>query len=189
MIYFTSDLHLGYESVIKISDRPFSSIEEMDEVLIENWNKKVRGNDTVYIVGDLIWKGTDPEKYLSRLKGRKILIVGNHDSAWMCKTNPENYFYEVNRLMETSLCEHAVTLCHYPMLEWKGSRKIGSKKLSYLIHGHTHAKIQPVYAPLFNMPTALNAGVDINGYEPVTFDELVLNNEEFKRKALEELGM
>ena len=49
MIFFTSDLHLGHENCIRLCNRPFSSIEEMDETLIENWNHKVTGKDTVYI--------------------------------------------------------------------------------------------------------------------------------------------
>lgn len=49
MIFFTSDLHLGHENCIRLCNRPFSSIEEMDETLIENWNYKVTGKDTVYI--------------------------------------------------------------------------------------------------------------------------------------------
>ncbi|OUN81344.1 hypothetical protein B5G06_10770 [Flavonifractor sp. An52] len=54
MIFFTSDLHLGHENCIRLCNRPFSSIEEMDETLIENWNRKITGKDTVYILGDLI---------------------------------------------------------------------------------------------------------------------------------------
>ena len=54
MIFFTSDLHLGHENCIRLCNRPFSSIEEMDETLMENWNHKVTGTDTVYILGDLI---------------------------------------------------------------------------------------------------------------------------------------
>ena len=57
MIFFTSDLHLGHENCIRLCNRPFSSIEEMDETLIENWNHKVTGKDTVYILGDLIYRG------------------------------------------------------------------------------------------------------------------------------------
>ena len=55
MIFFTSDLHLGHENCIRLCNRPFSSIEEMDETLIENWNRKITGKDTVYILGDLIY--------------------------------------------------------------------------------------------------------------------------------------
>lgn len=54
MVYFTSDLHLGHENVIKLCNRPFDSIEEMDEALIRNWNRKVTNGDTVYVLGDLI---------------------------------------------------------------------------------------------------------------------------------------
>lgn len=53
MVYFTSDLHLGHENVIKLCNRPFDSIEEMDEALIRNWNRKVTNGDTVYVLGDL----------------------------------------------------------------------------------------------------------------------------------------
>ena len=68
MIFFTSDLHLGHENCIRLCNRPFSSIEEMDEILIENWNHKVTGKDTVYILGDLIYRSQKPpEEYLRRL--------------------------------------------------------------------------------------------------------------------------
>ena len=80
MIFFTSDLHLGHENCIRLCNRPFSSIEEMDETLIENWNHKVTGKDTVYILGDLIYRSQKPpEEYLRRLRGKKHLILGNHD--------------------------------------------------------------------------------------------------------------
>ena len=68
MIFFTSDLHLGHENCIRLCNRPFSSIEEMDETLIENWNRKVTGKDTVYILGDLIYRSKKPpEEYLRRV--------------------------------------------------------------------------------------------------------------------------
>ena len=68
MIFFTSDLHLGHENCIRLCNRPFSSIEEMDETLIENWNRKITGKDTVYILGDLIYRNQKPpEEYLRRV--------------------------------------------------------------------------------------------------------------------------
>ena len=47
MIYFTSDLHLGHKNVLKLCNRPFSSIEEMDACLIDNWNSRVTNNGRV----------------------------------------------------------------------------------------------------------------------------------------------
>jgi calcineurin-like phosphoesterase family protein len=58
VIYFTADLHLGHANIINHCDRPFSSVEEMDEHLINAWNSRVRPNDTVYIIGDLIFRST-----------------------------------------------------------------------------------------------------------------------------------
>lgn len=187
MVYFTSDLHFGHENIIKLCNRPFDSVEEMDAILIEKWNKKVKGQDTVYIIGDFIWKGVDPNIYLSKLKGKKVLIVGNHDSNWLCKQGAKEYFQQITNMLEESICCHQMTLCHYPMLEWKGSRKIGSSKQSYLMHGHIHNQTNiEDYGVIFKNPCALNVGVDINNFEPVTFEEVVENNILFKEKVLKE---
>ncbi len=187
MIYFTADLHLGHASILKLASRPFSSVEEMDERLIANWNERVKGNDTVYIVGDLLYKAKDPEGYLSRLKGKKILVRGNHD-GFLANVERGRYFKEVASYMEENIGGKPITLCHYPMLEWKGSRRgEACARLGYLIHGHIHNRIEEGYVPLFTMPHALNAGVDINGFAPVTFEELVENNARFKEGALKSL--
>ncbi len=190
MIYFTADLHLGHKNILELCNRPFQTIEEMDQTLIDNWNKKVTNADTVYIVGDLIYKAEDYENYLSKLKGKKVLILGNHDNGWIDKIDKEKYFVKVSNLIEQSLENRMVTLCHYPMLEWRNSRKVGSTKLGYLIHGHIHNRTTlPDYLPVLRAQNALNAGVDINNYEPVTFKELLENNLAFKEKTLANIPM
>ena len=60
-IFFTSDLHFGHENVLKFDDRPFETVEEMDEELIRRWNNKVDKGDLVYVLGDLIWKSAKNE--------------------------------------------------------------------------------------------------------------------------------
>ena len=60
MNYFTSDLHLGHRNIIRLCNRPFATIEEMDETLIRNWNAKVTKGDTVYILGDLLFRHEKP---------------------------------------------------------------------------------------------------------------------------------
>lgn len=186
MIYFTSDLHLGHDNIIKLCNRPFDSVEEMDETIISNWNKRVKKNDTVYVVGDFIWKESDLSKYISRLSGKKILIVGNHDK-WAKKEEYAKFFEYITKYEEVSLNGHQLTLCHYPMVEWKNSRKEGTSRLGYLIYGHIHNNIRSEYKLLFETYNALNAGVDINNFEPVSFDELVDNNKFFVKNIVEKL--
>ena len=186
MIYFTADLHFGHKSILSLCNRPFDSLEEMDEALIRNWNKKVKRNDTVYVVGDFAWKKETVDRYLQALNGKKILVIGNHDK-WTVDDTIGSGFSEKIKYEEVSLNGHPVTLCHYPMVEWKNSRKEGSSRLGYLIYGHIHNNIKPEYRQLFLHENALNAGVDINGFTPVSFDELVANNAAFRAFALKQL--
>ncbi len=161
--------------LFKMCERPFPDVETMNESMIAAWNERVRGNDTVYVVGDMFFRCPDPESILKRLKGKKRLIVGNHDSTWMSKVDMGRYFLSVDSFLETSDGAHALTLCHYPMVTWKHTIR------SYMIHGHIHADTGADFWPLLRCrENVLNAGVDVNGYRPVTFDELVENNRKFK---------
>lgn len=175
MIYFTADTHFGHENVIRFCDRPYTTAAEMDEALIENWNSRVKGNDTVFILGDLFFRSDNAEEILRCLKGKKRLLVGNHDGSWMTKVDVSRYFASVDLMLELSDGRHALTLCHYPLLTWKHAKK------SYMVHGHIHNDTGADFWPLLAArDNVLNAGVDINGYQPVTFDELLENNRIFK---------
>ena len=175
MIYFTADAHFGHANIIKMCERPFPDVETMNESMIAAWNERVHGNDTVYIVGDMFFRCPAPENILKRLKGKKRLIVGNHDGTWMSKVDMSRYFLSVDNFLEASDGAHALTLCHYPMVTWKHTTR------SYMIHGHIHADTKSDFWPLLRCrENVLNAGVDVNGYSPITFDELVENNRKFK---------
>ena len=65
MIFFTADTHFGHNNVIRFCNRPFSSAAEMDEVMIRNWNARVTGGDTVYILGDMFFRSTNCLLYTS----------------------------------------------------------------------------------------------------------------------------
>ena len=85
MTYYTSDLHLGHENILK-QRTMFSTVEEMNTFLIEKWNKKIKKNDEVYIVGDFSYRSKTPvQEYLQMLNGSKHLIIGNHDADWLKK--------------------------------------------------------------------------------------------------------
>ena len=155
--------------------------EEMDKAMIQNWNDRVTGNDTVYILGDMFFRSTNAEGILKRLKGKKRLIVGNHDGSWMTKFDYARYFFSVDKFLETSDGKRSLTLCHYPMLSWKHAKR------SYMIHGHIHNDTRADFWPLIAArENVLNAGVDINSFKPVTFDELLENNRHFKENSLAE---
>lgn len=182
MTYFTSDLHLGHKNIIKLCNRPFTSLEEMDETLIANWNQVVTNGDTIYIVGDLMFRTqTHPIDVVKRLKGRKHLIIGNHDRSWLNKLEATDFFKSVENYAEINDGKRNLTLCHYPMMSWG---RTGSG--SYLIHGHIHNNRDAAYWPLLaSMDHALNACVEINQYQPVTFDQLVNNNAFIKKQVVE----
>ncbi|MGN1210803.1 MAG: metallophosphoesterase [Candidatus Cryptobacteroides sp.] len=183
MILFTSDLHFGHRNIIRHCNRPFYYVEEMDEFLIDKWNKKVGKNDTVYVLGDLMFRNEKaPEEYLRRLKGKKYLITGNHDRDWVKKCDLSEWFESVNRLDFISDGKRQMALCHFPMMSWPHMTRC------YMVHGHIHNDTTAEYWPLIrNNPLMLNAGVDINGFEPVTFEEMVENNERFKALSMIEV--
>ena len=179
MVFFIADTHFGHKNVLKLCNRPFDTIEQMNETIIENWNRRVAGRDSVYVLGDMFFRCEDPEAILRRLHGKKHLIIGNHDSSWINKMDTGRYFQSVELMEVISDGAHAMTLWHYPLLSWKHS------KTSYMIHGHIHANTDMDFWPLIaTREKLLNAGVDLNGFQPVPFDELLANNIRFKKEHL-----
>jgi len=178
MIYFTSDLHLGHRNIIHHCLRPFATVDEMDKTLIENWNKRVTNADTVYIMGDLIFRASvPPEEYINQLKGKKHLILGNHDCTWLSHGDYSSLFESISYMDVVNLPQGKCTLCHYPMMSFEGR---------YLIYGLIHNNRCDPYWPLLKtMEHALNAGVEINSYCPVTFAELAANNQRFRLASSE----
>ena len=179
MIYFTADTHFGHNNIIRFCNRPFIDSVEMDEALIAAWNERVQGNDTVYIVGDMFFRCDNPEEILKKLHGKKRLIIGNHDSSWIKKIDCDKYFLSIDNMLETTDGVHKITLCHYPLLSWNHAQR------SYMIHGHIHNDTSMDFWPLLvKRENVLNAGVDVNNYVLVTFDELMENNNKFKCLSL-----
>ncbi len=181
MIYYTADLHLGHANVISHCNRPFSDADEMDAALIENWNSKVYKNDTVYIVGDFLFRAKrSAEEYLSTLKGKKHLLIGNHEKYWIKKVDLSAWFESVSTMLSIHDGDRLVTLCHYPMMTWPGVSKGG-----YMVYAHIHNNVNAAYWPLIKANVLmLNAGVDINGFAPSTLDELIVNNNAFKENSI-----
>lgn len=175
MKFFIADTHFGHRSMINFCDRPFETVEEMDQAMIDLWNARVKDEDDVYILGDMIYRHKDPESILKKLKGKKYLILGNHDWTWRHTIPAEKYFEKIDYYMEVQVNNDWCVLSHYPMLSYRSDSK------HFMIHGHIHNDCSADFWPLLvSRPLILNAGVDINGFQPVMLPELIANNKAFK---------
>lgn len=178
MIWFTADTHFGHEEILndprRGTNRPFKSVQEMDEALIENWNVCVKPDDMIYVLGDFAVR--DVEKYLKRLNGFKVLIKGNHDPDGIDTSNRCG-FLTVYTILYTRL-QRDFVMCHYPMREW-----MGCYRGVIHLHGHVHGKWMPIDAE-WDL-NRLDVGVDTNDFFPYSieevFDILKERNEIFQR--------
>lgn len=160
MKFFTSDTHFYHKNVIKYSNRPYNSIEEMHEDMIDRWNKAVGKGDLVYHLGDFSLESNPKliDAILGRLNGKIILIRGNHD-RWLDRIDRvkhNNKFIKIEDYYETNI-QHPdgthikASLMHYPMHTWNRSH-YGSVQL----HGHCHGAIDAQNRKLRRM----DVGVD-----------------------------
>ncbi len=184
MIYYTADLHLGHENVIRYCDRPFNNAEEMGEAIVSNWNSVVKEDDEVYIVGDVLFKlnSTSP-LYLDRMKGIKHLIVGNHDKRNLKKERFTSLFASINDYLVINDEGRTVVLFHYPISEWDGYFAN-----AYHIYGHIHNSNNVANKVMSRIPNAFNAGVDLNEFTPQTLSQLISRNSVLQSNIQSELG-
>jgi len=142
MRYYISDLHFYHANMnTQMDQRGFASFEEMNEYMIEQWNQKVRKNEEVVILGDFsIAKGEKTNELLQRLKGKKYLIVGNHDRFLNDKTFDRSLFKRIELYMELNDNKRKVILSHYPVFCYNGQYRLndqGEPKV-YMLYGHVH---------------------------------------------------
>lgn len=131
---YIADLHLGHTNVIKIDNRPFADVEEMNQKLIENWNNKVHSDDQVFILGDFCWGKEDERVYfLEQMKGVKTLIKGNHDLK-QYGSNLKRHFQDIKDYKEIRDNGRGVILCHYPI----PFHKMAYNPDIYMLYGHVH---------------------------------------------------
>ena len=167
-VYFVSDTHffhrLMISPVLENRRRPFDTIEQMNEVLIENWNSVVPVKGAhVFHLGDLSF-GTakDTVKVLSRLNGQKYLIMGNHDHrAFQKHFAWTKDYYELKVWESKTYCQRVI-LFHYPIGSWHNVHYN-----SWQLHGHCHGGYR------YTRGKQLDVGVDaLPGYRPYTYLEI-----------------
>jgi calcineurin-like phosphoesterase family protein len=166
--FFIADTHFGHAGIINSCNRPFESIDEMDAAMIENWNATVSDADVIFHLGDFA-KGADPDrvtKIFSRLRGRKRLILGNHDLdskgrplkhlAALAWDQPPTHF------AETREGDERIILSHYGMRTWSAS-----VHGSWHFYGHSHGRLP-------ELGRSRDVGVDVAdvAFTPRTFAQL-----------------
>lgn len=171
-IFFCSDTHFCHNQRFLYEPREFSSVEEMNEQIIENWNKTVPKDGITYLLGDTMLN--DNEKgieCLKRLNGQIFLIFGNHDSE-----NRKNLiFSECNNVRGgwyAYVIKHgkiSIYMSHYPTITANYDEKHFSQHVISL-HGHTHQQANFLYP---NNPFMYHVGVDSHNCTPVHIDEVM----------------
>ena len=195
--YYISDIHIGHKHVLNceesrnIDNRPFKTLDEMHETILNNWNSIVRNCDHVYCLGDMVWRENDESiAFVSQLKGNIHLVVGNHDSI-------KDYRYK--RLF-VEICDYkevtdnikgknyGVVLSHYPIMFWNKMRQFNNdgslktKNYNILLYGHTHnTQEEQLYQQFLKYVNdnygygsmAFNVGCMHWNYTPVTLEEIL----------------
>lgn len=179
--FYTSDLHFGHGNIIDYSDRPFDSIEHMNEEMIVRWNETVLPTDEVYVLGDVaLGKRTETVPLAGRLNGKKKLVRGNHDTCWCghrkVRQSDIDLYAEHFELLP-NIVEHTlangipVRLCHFPYSgdshdedRFTSHRPVNDG--TWLLHGHVHEKF-------LRDRWQINVGVDVWDFYPVNEEWII----------------
>ena len=174
-LFLTSDSHLNHANIIKFCNRPFDSVEEMNETLISNWNNTVPKDGIVFHLGDFAFGGSEVwHKILSRLNGQIHLILGNHD----LKNFRQGYadsFASVQEQLTIDIGKKKVILTHFPLLCYHGTW--GTEMNVWNLMGHVHTLKSNNSGKDFErlqylFPAQYDVGVDFNNYTPISFQEV-----------------
>ena len=191
MIYFSSDHHFWHANVIKYCDRPYASVQVMNEDLVTKWNETVKPEDTVYYLGDFSMAFRAVELYSHRLNGTKYLVPGNHDfchSYNKKSRNSENRDKWIKKyedhgwivLPEQTTLEipgvATVNMCHHPIAGDSNDFPPGDHHDKYakwrplndgrwLLCGHVHERWKI-------RDKMINVGVDVWDFKPVSIEEI-----------------
>ena len=155
-LYLTSDNHFFHENIIMYCNRPFSSVEEMNEKMVKRWNKRVGKEDIVVHLGDFSLGKPGPTlDLIDELNGNIFLIKGNHDrrtrTFWELKAGFKRYFKRSIYISDN------ITLSHRP------ERVKGVINL----HGHVHNNLSA-----YHSYGCVNLSVEIWDYYPVNLNNI-----------------
>jgi len=172
--WFTSDYHLGHRNIIRLCNRPFANVEEMDQAIIKRHNACVGQADTVYDLGDFAFRCSAEYAVacLHRLNGRRHLVLGNHDKPLRQahKRGLLDSLIESGRLtlvghtdprtqtaLRVSIEGQEIVLAHFAQRSWHGAFRG-----SWHLYGHSHGNLSGLHK-------SMDVGVDANDFRPFSF--------------------
>ncbi|MCK5633014.1 hypothetical protein KAH94_04645 [bacterium] len=171
--WFIADTHFNHENFLTFKNfdgskvRDFKSVEEMNEKIIENWNKCVKPQDNIYHLGDVIsgdMKNCD--KILNRLNGKKRLILGNHDVGKLKYLQP--YFKKIDGVRDLNIKGFKCILSHIPL------HPNCIKRFGVNIHGHLHNNRiwRKCIGGEVQNDNYFNVSVERTNYKPINLEEI-----------------
>lgn len=159
--YLIADLHFGHENIIKYEKRPFENVDEMNKVLINNWNQKVKKRDKVFVLGDVSFLDEEKTKEIvSSLNGYKILILGNHD-----RDKNINWWYRVGF---NEVYKYPIVFDEFIVMSHEPPTYYNQQTPFFYIYGHVHS------TELYQTITKQSACVCVErwNYTPVDIEEI-----------------
>jgi calcineurin-like phosphoesterase family protein len=176
-VWFTSDLHIGHGRVAEL--RGFADVETHDQIIFDNWSRRVGEDDQVWILGDLaVSNPTRAIFEMHGLPGVKHLIAGNHDPVHPMHRDAHKWqaryleaFASVQPFARRKFAGREILLSHFPYTADRGETRYPQWRLpdlgAWLFHGHTHS------ASKVTSPRELHVGLDAWDMAPVSLDKLI----------------
>lgn len=160
--FVCADLHFFHKNIIRYENRPFADVEDMNRQLIQNWNRVVKKEDIVYVLGDVSFAGSKPTRdVITQLNGRKMLIMGNHDRS----RSPAKW----RDLGFEWVSPHPVLIGEFVILMHEPPTYFNAATPYFYIYGHVHG------TPAYESYTENTACVSLErlNYMPALIDDVI----------------
>lgn len=160
--HFSADWHIGHKNILQYSKRPFATVEEHDEHLIQQQNELVQPGDNFYFLGDFALCDEERAiKFAKRLSGHKFIVFGNHDKRLRRSKEFCSQFIWQKDLTQIEVEGQKIILCHFAMKTWNQSHRG-----AWQLYGHSHGSL-----PDDPNSLSFDVGVDCWDYKPVSFEQ------------------
>jgi len=167
-VYFISDPHFDHVNILEYCSRPFSSVEEMNHVILNNWKSRIKSEDRVFFLGDMAY-GRDsrsPRWWLSQLPGKIIYLKGSHDHGIRPTSVGLNAEMVTDYILLNLENKHKLVLVHD---RFTLPKEFMHNKDYWIIHGHNHHE-----APFIDRTNRqICVCVEVTNYSPVSLNEIL----------------